>query len=155
MSTNPETPCRLRDLATAPAGGITQPRTNFFGQLCISSIQNSEQKLLPALSHHNITAVEGTLILIATFCGETDPIMNYMYWNSILDLLSANMCHKYPGLFIAWVWQRYLSAWTSLYRQMQFHFWTLPIGSYVAVGHGPQKCPFSVLNYHLINYQSH
>ena len=25
---------RLRDLATAPAGGITQPRTNFFGQLC-------------------------------------------------------------------------------------------------------------------------
>ena len=25
---------RLRDLATAPAGRITQPRTNFFGQLC-------------------------------------------------------------------------------------------------------------------------
>ena len=25
---------RLRDLATAPAGGITQPRTTFFGQLC-------------------------------------------------------------------------------------------------------------------------
>ena len=25
---------RLRDLATAPAGGITHPRTNFFGQLC-------------------------------------------------------------------------------------------------------------------------
>ena len=24
---------RLRDLATAPAGGITQPRTNLFGQL--------------------------------------------------------------------------------------------------------------------------
>ena len=24
----------LRDLATATAGGITQPRTNFFGQLC-------------------------------------------------------------------------------------------------------------------------
>ena len=26
---------RLRDLGTAPAGGITQPRTNFIGQLCI------------------------------------------------------------------------------------------------------------------------
>ena len=25
---------RLRDLATVPAGGITQTRTNFFGQLC-------------------------------------------------------------------------------------------------------------------------
>ena len=25
---------RLRDIATAPAGGITQPRTHFFGQLC-------------------------------------------------------------------------------------------------------------------------
>ena len=25
---------KLRELATAPAGGITQPRTNFFGQLC-------------------------------------------------------------------------------------------------------------------------
>ena len=25
---------RLRDLATAPAGRIMQPRTNFFGQLC-------------------------------------------------------------------------------------------------------------------------
>ena len=25
---------RLRDLVTAPAGGITQSRTNFFGQLC-------------------------------------------------------------------------------------------------------------------------
>ena len=25
---------RLCDLATAPAGGITQPRTTFFGQLC-------------------------------------------------------------------------------------------------------------------------
>ena len=25
---------RLRDLATAPADGITQPRINFFGQLC-------------------------------------------------------------------------------------------------------------------------
>ena len=25
---------RLRDLATAPAGGITQRGTNFFGQLC-------------------------------------------------------------------------------------------------------------------------
>ena len=28
---------RLRDLATAPAGGITQPKTNFFGQLCMSA----------------------------------------------------------------------------------------------------------------------
>ena len=27
---------RLRDLATAPAGGITQSRTHFFGQLCNS-----------------------------------------------------------------------------------------------------------------------
>ena len=26
----------LRDLATVPAGGITQPRTHFFGQLCTS-----------------------------------------------------------------------------------------------------------------------
>ena len=26
--------CRLRDLGTAPAGGITQPRTHFFGQFC-------------------------------------------------------------------------------------------------------------------------
>ena len=25
---------RLRDLATAQTGGITQPRTTFFGQLC-------------------------------------------------------------------------------------------------------------------------
>ena len=25
---------RLCDLSTAPAGGISQPRTNFFGQLC-------------------------------------------------------------------------------------------------------------------------
>ena len=26
---------RLRDIVTTPAGGITQPRTNFFGQLCM------------------------------------------------------------------------------------------------------------------------
>ena len=33
---------RLRDLATAPAGGITQPRTNIFGQLCpkVCGIEN-------------------------------------------------------------------------------------------------------------------
>ena len=28
---------RLHNLATAPVGGITQPRTHFFGQLCIRS----------------------------------------------------------------------------------------------------------------------
>ena len=31
---------RLRDLATAPAGNITQPRTHFFGQLCISCLES-------------------------------------------------------------------------------------------------------------------
>ena len=32
---------RLRDLATAPAGGITQPRTHFFGQLCREAASES------------------------------------------------------------------------------------------------------------------
>ena len=30
---------RLRDLAIASAGGITQPRTHFFGQLCSELLQ--------------------------------------------------------------------------------------------------------------------
>ena len=40
---------RLRDLAIAPAGGITQPRTKMFGQLCtylarsISSLVNNPE----------------------------------------------------------------------------------------------------------------
>ena len=30
---------RLRDLATAPSGGITQPRANIFGHLCAVAIE--------------------------------------------------------------------------------------------------------------------
>ena len=33
---------RLRDLSTAPAGGITQPGTNFFGHLCTTQYKGYE-----------------------------------------------------------------------------------------------------------------
>ena len=44
---------RLRDLATAPAGGITQPRKNCFGQLCSIFLFPVRLPLHPLCSEHS------------------------------------------------------------------------------------------------------
>ena len=53
---------RLPDLATAPAGGITQPSTNFFGQLCSRRVREHTlgiRSLSTILFGINSTLVKG------------------------------------------------------------------------------------------------
>ena len=58
---------RLRDLATSPSGGITQPRKHFFGLLCIMSAKN------PDFYQRCACATADQWITIEAFRSQRDP----------------------------------------------------------------------------------